>query len=82
MSHAIEMTKQIVIDRDGLTIGGDRVPGYLAGAPVTVRESEELPGFTEVTVTFLTSSYPISAPGMVDEPINTRVIRPATPGDD
>ncbi|MBM4592254.1 hypothetical protein LRM64_10130 [Prescottella equi] len=81
MSELEEAAKQIVIGANHLTIGGELVPG-LIGDVVTVKEGSGIPGFHEVSVTFLTDVMPTSAPGLVDEPINTRIIRPALPGDD
>ncbi len=48
---------------------------------VTVQADREIPGFWRVTATFLTSTYPTSDFGTVDEPVDTRVIRPARQGD-
>lgn len=76
-----DVEQPITIGRNGITIGGIVVPGVLANE-VTVQEDREIPDLWHVTVTFLTSTYPISDSSTVDQPINTRVIRPATPGDD
>lgn len=81
MSTVAEFEKQLIVGPSGLTIGGEPVPGCISDQ-ITVQEDPTTPGLWKVSVTFLTTTYPISAPGLVDEPINTRVIRPATPGDD
>ncbi|NKR72933.1 hypothetical protein GS492_09790 [Rhodococcus hoagii] len=79
MSGIVEANKQIRFDADGITVGGERVPGAY-GNRVIVRENTD--GTYEVDITFLTHVPPVTAPGLVDEPITTRVIRPALPGDD
>lgn len=81
MSELEEAAKQIVVGANTLTIGGEPVPG-LVDDTVTVQEGGDPCGFYRVSVTFLTDVMPLSAPGLVDEPINVRRIRPAGPGDD
>lgn len=80
MNRVEELCKPIVVDAVGLTIGGERVPGAVID-DVIVEDDREIPGFWRVTATFLTNVYPMSDTGTVDEPVNTRVIRPARPGD-
>lgn len=80
MNTAEEIGKQILVGAAGISIGGERLPGVLADE-VTVQEDRAIPGFWRVTATFLTNTYPMSDFGTVDEPVNTRVIRPASPGD-
>ncbi|BDC71050.1 hypothetical protein [Prescottella equi] len=80
MSGMADVEQPITIGRNGITIGGQVVPGVLADE-VTVQADREIPGFWRVTATFLTSTYPTSDFGTVDEPVDTRVIRPARQGD-
>lgn len=76
----------IRFDREGVTVGGERVPGLIA-APAVIEQIEQDDDSSEywrVTVTFLTNVFPTSTSDVVDEPVSdtTRHIRPALPGDD
>ncbi|NKV45442.1 hypothetical protein GS926_14935 [Rhodococcus hoagii] len=80
--HLTGVDSEIRFDREGLTIGGERVPGLIE-VPALVGQADA-PDQWRVTVTFLTNVYPTSTSDVVDEPVGetTRVIRPALPGDD
>lgn len=82
MSGIEEADKAIRFDGEGLTIGGERVPGLIE-VPALVGQADA-PDQWRVTVTFLTNVYPTSTSDVVDEPVGhtTRIIRPAHPGDD
>jgi len=83
VSDTSEADKAIRFDSEGLTIGGERVPGLIA-VPAIVEQDDDAPDHWRVTATFLTNVYPTSTSDVVDEPVShtVRHIRPALPGDD
>lgn len=58
---------QIVIDRDGITIGGDRIPGVITAGGIVVRKSTSIPGHWTVTVQLMTGREPILGDGAITD---------------
>lgn len=58
---------QIVIDRDGITVGGDRVPGVITAGGIVVRKSTSIPGHWTVTVQLMTGREPILGDGAITD---------------
>lgn len=55
---------QISIDRDGITIGSDRLPGVIAYGGIQVRKSSAIPGHWLVTVQLMTGREPVLGDGV------------------
>jgi len=56
---------QIVIDRDGITVGGERIPGVITAGGVAVRQSRTIPDHWTVTVQLMTGREPILGDGAI-----------------
>ena len=85
MSAADELSKEIEFHRDGVTIGGEKLPGLIGNVSVTNPSVGQ--SLWTIAVTFVTDRMPISSSSVVNELANegdsySYLVRPALPGDD
>ncbi|APE10785.1 hypothetical protein BO226_17585 [Rhodococcus sp. 2G] len=55
----------IVIDRDGITVGGERIPGIITAGGVVVHKSRSVTDHWTVTVQLMTGREPILGDGAI-----------------